>query len=163
MFSQGGPSFFTGRNGSDELSALLILIAILLWVVYPFFPWRWAQIGILILAGAAIVWSVVRMLSTNLTQRRAENERVKRFFSHFKKKEASSYKRVEDDERKREKEEKEEFKRAKREAKQREREDRKTHRYFECPSCKKRLRVPKGKGKIRITCPHCGEKFERRT
>ena len=34
-------------------------------------------------------------------------------------------------------------------------QDRKTHRYFKCPNCHKRLRVPKGRGKITITCPHC--------
>lgn len=33
-------------------------------------------------------------------------------------------------------------------------EDRKTHRYYKC-SCGKVLRVPKGKGKIEITCPQC--------
>ena len=31
----------------------------------------------------------------------------------------------------------------------------KTHRYFKCPQCKTYLRVPKGKGKIKITCPNC--------
>lgn len=38
-----------------------------------------------------------------------------------------------------------------------------THRFFKCPSCNKRLRVPKGKGKINITCPSCHMKFEKRT
>ncbi len=28
-----------------------------------------------------------------------------------------------------------------------------------CPNCQKKLSVPKGKGKIKITCPHCGHKF----
>ena len=41
--------------------------------------------------------------------------------------------------------------------------DRKTHRYFDCPSCKKTLRVPKGKGKISITCPQCRTIFEKRS
>ncbi len=36
---------------------------------------------------------------------------------------------------------------------------RKTHKYFKCPSCKNTLRVPRGKGKIYITCPKCGERF----
>lgn len=40
---------------------------------------------------------------------------------------------------------------------------RKTHKYFKCKKCKKRLRVPKGKGKIEITCPHCGNKFIKKT
>lgn len=39
----------------------------------------------------------------------------------------------------------------------------KTHKFFKCPSCKKQLRVPKGKGKINITCPDCHTKFEARS
>lgn len=38
-----------------------------------------------------------------------------------------------------------------------------THRYFHCPSCSAMLRVPKGKGKISITCPKCGKDFVRKT
>ena len=41
----------------------------------------------------------------------------------------------------------------------------KTHRVFICPnkSCGQKIRVPKGKGKIEITCPKCGQKFVKRT
>lgn len=42
-------------------------------------------------------------------------------------------------------------------------QDRKTHRYFKCPQCKKRLRVPRGRGKINITCPHCHHQFIRKS
>lgn len=37
------------------------------------------------------------------------------------------------------------------------------HRYFECPKCHQGVRVPKGKGKIAITCPKCREKFIKKT
>ena len=37
------------------------------------------------------------------------------------------------------------------------------HRYFYCPKCHQRVRVPRGKGKISITCPRCKEKFVRKT
>lgn len=36
---------------------------------------------------------------------------------------------------------------------------RKTYKYLKCPKCKEKMRVPRGKGKIEVTCPHCGEKF----
>lgn len=36
----------------------------------------------------------------------------------------------------------------------------KDHRYFKCPACGQRLRVPKGNGKIKITCRSCGNQFE---
>ena len=39
----------------------------------------------------------------------------------------------------------------------------KKHRYFDCPRCRQPVRVPKGKGKISITCPKCGEKFIKKT
>jgi len=37
------------------------------------------------------------------------------------------------------------------------------HRYFDCPRCRQPVRVPKGKGKIAITCPKCKEKFVKKT
>ncbi len=39
----------------------------------------------------------------------------------------------------------------------------KEHRYFSCPRCRQTVRVPKGKGKIAITCPKCKEKFIKKT
>src|SRR5699024_9720172 len=31
----------------------------------------------------------------------------------------------------------------------------KNYKYYKCPSCKQKLRVPRGKGKVSITCPKC--------
>ncbi|NLL39677.1 MAG: hypothetical protein GX254_08855 [Clostridiales bacterium] len=42
-------------------------------------------------------------------------------------------------------------------------QNKKTYKFFGCPGCKKTLRVPKGKGRIYITCPKCGERFESKT
>ena len=39
----------------------------------------------------------------------------------------------------------------------------KEHRYFSCPRCRQSVRVPRGKGKIAITCPKCKEKFIKKT
>lgn len=38
-------------------------------------------------------------------------------------------------------------------------ENRKTYKYIKCPSCKLKMKVPRGKGKIRVTCKSCGNKF----
>ena len=35
-----------------------------------------------------------------------------------------------------------------------------THKYFMCPNCKQFVRVPKGHGKITITCPSCHHRFD---
>ena len=37
------------------------------------------------------------------------------------------------------------------------------HRYYSCPRCRQPVRVPRGKGKIAITCPKCKEKFIKKT
>ncbi len=38
-----------------------------------------------------------------------------------------------------------------------------SNRYYRCPKCRQMVRVPKGKGKISITCPRCKEKFVKKT
>ena len=40
---------------------------------------------------------------------------------------------------------------------------RKDYKFFKCPSCRTRLRVPRGKGKLNIVCRKCGTSFQRRT
>ena len=39
----------------------------------------------------------------------------------------------------------------------------KAYRIFKCKGCGRRIRVPKGKGKVEITCPLCEKKIIRRT
>lgn len=41
--------------------------------------------------------------------------------------------------------------------------ERKTHRYFRCSHCKASLRVPRGKGKIKIHCPKCSTEIIKKT
>lgn len=39
----------------------------------------------------------------------------------------------------------------------------KQNRYFVCPSCAQIVRVPKGRGKIEITCPNCHQRFDKKS
>ena len=42
-------------------------------------------------------------------------------------------------------------------------QQRKEYKFFVCPTCKTNLRVPKGKGKVNITCSKCGNRFQGKT
>lgn len=136
---------FTRRYGADELSVTLIITGILLILAYPISNRIYIQ-SILIAAGLGlIIWALYRSFSTNIAKRRIENDG---FLDFFKAKSS--------EERKREKEEAKEKKRQRKESE-------KIYAYFFCPKCRKELRVPRNKGKIRIKCPNCGQEFIRKT
>lgn len=84
------------------------------------------------LACLLVLLCYLRMFSRNYQKRAEENQK----FLELKGKAATFLKR-----------EKEYF------------EQRKTHHIYKCPSCKQKIRVPKGKGKICITCPKCHTEF----
>ncbi len=42
-------------------------------------------------------------------------------------------------------------------------QQRKEYKIFKCKSCGRKIRVPRGKGKIEVTCPVCGNKTIHRT
>jgi len=77
-----------------------------------------------------------RMLSRNLVRRRAENDRFIRYWWPVRTKAGRTVANI---------------------------KHRKTYRFLKCPGCDNTLRIPKGKGKLQITCPKCGERFIRKT
>ena len=40
---------------------------------------------------------------------------------------------------------------------------RKDYKFFRCPSCHAMLRVPRGKGKVKVVCRKCGTSFVKKT
>ncbi len=85
---------------------------------------------------AALVWAYFRMFSKNVARRREENGKYLQL----------------------------QYKLTQRFRDWRDRQkQRRDYVFFRCPSCKAMLRVPRGKGRIRVTCRKCGNAFEKRT
>jgi len=83
-----------------------------------------------------MIYAVWRVFSKNLAKRRNENYRFTRILGDIK-----------------DSNEKWRFRR----------QQSKQYKFFYCPGCKSKLRVPRGKGKISITCPRCGLKFSKKS
>ena len=88
-----------------------------------------------LLSTVVLVWEVFRMLSRNHAKRRAENAKFNELAAPVIK-----------------------WWRLRRTI----RRD-KDHVYFKCPSCAQQLRVPRGKGKITVTCRSCGASFQEKS
>lgn len=127
--------FMYGRHGQDTLNYTLFFSAIILNGISSIFSFYYVVITLSTLSSLLYAWSIFRFLSKNLSKRRAENNRFLVLVSPFKVLFAKKSRQAKDNE----------------------------HKYFDCPSCKRTLRVPKGRGKIKIDCPHCGRKFSKRT
>ena len=144
--------FFSGRNGADELSVTLVVISVIVFLAAPIFDEKYIQGIFLLLGGILFVLGILRSLSTNIGKRRHENQVFLDLFRAETKGEKERRKREEEEKREREKLRKE-----------RRKEEEKTHAFFRCPQCGKELRVPKGKGKIKIRCPNCSHEFIRKS
>lgn len=124
-----------GRNGADALNRMLSIVVLVLLVVGLFVRGR----GAAALFGIAIVLLIYiyfRMFSRNIYQRQKENGAYLRLRYRV----TSGVRGMVD-----------------------RWHQRKDFRFFKCPACRTRLRVPRGKGKINIVCRKCGTSFQRKT
>ena len=125
--------FFIGRNGSDQLNLALLGAALALNLLSRFmFRGLFETLSYI----AMFFW-IFRMISRNLERRQRENAT---FLQIIRRAGAKGPKTAQP-------------RRAKAP------KDRANFRYLKCPACKQELRVPKGKGKIKITCAKCGQVF----
>ncbi len=139
-------NFMAGRHGLDGLGRFTLIAAVVIYILNLFF--RNSLFSLLY--WALLIFTIFRMFSKNNSKRNEEDEayeqtaaKVKNWFS--------TRRRITDNQ-----------KGQTNQAGQ----TGQTNTYqdpdvciFECPKCGQKIRVPKGKGKIEITCPNCGEAF----
>ena len=125
-----------GRNGTDQLNRFLAAAALVLLILSLFTGGTALGRLVWILALACLVAETWRTFSRRLDRRRAENEKYLRLTRGLRGRVGDGMSRF---------------------------RQRKDYRFFRCPSCRTVLRVPRGKGRLSITCRQCGERFIRKT
>lgn len=124
-----------GRYGADQFGRFLSGAALVLLIVNLFVRGIVGQI-LYFLVLAVLVYNIFRMFSKNTAARYKENVAYLKVKNRVVGWYANLRRRIRES---------------------------KTHRFYKCPTCKTTVRVPKGKGKIRITCPKCGASFVRKS
>ena len=142
----------------DELNRALLIGALILSAIGMLLSGigGWPRIVFTMLGAALLVLMVIRMTSRNTAKRYQENMKyltvsnaVKDWFRRtFRAKSAG---------------ERAYTHRGKRAKKNPTWSEQKQYKYLICPQCAQRLRVPRGKGRIRVTCTNCGNIFETRS
>lgn len=127
--------FMSGRNGPDNLAKFSLYFGLFVLIISMFTPSQ-AKVTLSTITLLLLVYSYFRMFSRNIQKRRAENLKYLRATSGIRS--AFNLQNIMW-------------------------KQRKDYRFYKCPSCKSVMRVPKGKGKVRIVCKKCGNAFEKRT
>lgn len=127
-------AFMQGRYGNDQLNVFLILLGCAVTLLLTLFvPSRFYYLRSL---GTVIYFfALLRALSKNFPKRQLENTKFLKMSEPWRKYLFKKYNQYQD----------------------------KAHRYFNCPGCHRTLRVPAGRGRINITCPHCNREFRKKT
>lgn len=127
-------SFMQGRYGNDQLNVFLAICGCVTTLLFTLFIPR----EFYYLRSLGTVFYIVmalRMLSKNHEKRRKENAKFLEVSKPWRVFIMKKISQYQD----------------------------KEHRYYNCPGCHRTLRVPKGRGKINITCPHCNRQFKKKT
>ena len=121
--------FFYGRNGFDDLAKLTLVLSLIVFLIYGFWPRGIVKIILSLVTWSLLGYSYFRILSKKVYKRVQENRKYLGAINMTK----TRWKQ------------------------------RKTHKFYRCPKCKTWLRVPKGRGKITVTCVKCFTKFDKKT
>ncbi|MBP0970066.1 MAG: hypothetical protein J5744_07970 [Oscillospiraceae bacterium] len=128
---------FVGRCGFDDLSIFLmssVPLPFLLSMLLKKAAGGYISLFLFSVAMVLFVWSVWRAFSTKLYDRKRENDHF--ISSSLRRSLSGTVTRL---------------------------SQIRDYRFYRCPGCRQRLRVPRGKGRIKISCPHCGSSFIRKT
>ena len=123
--------FMQGRYGVDQLSKFILILGLVAVVVSAVFDDA-LSLSMYILGWLLVIYCYFRVFSRNIPKRYAENQAylAKTYkIRTFFGKQKNIW------------------------------QQRKTHHIYTCPSCKQKIRIPKGKGKIEVRCPKCGTTF----
>lgn len=126
--------FMTGRYGVDQLSRVYLVAALVLMIVASFA--RRAMPILDLFALFLLGYTYYRMFSRDISKMYAQNQK----YLNFRYKQTVKWNNA-----------KKRF------------AQRKEYRFFRCPQCRQRVRVPRGRGKICITCPKCKAEFIKRS
>lgn len=123
--------FMYGRYGVDSFGKGTLMMAIVFIILSWFTN---AQIGSMLslLSWILIIYSYFRMFSRNIYKRSAENQAYLNKTYKLRCFFAKQKNMM---------------------------AQRKTHHIYKCPTCKQKIRIPKGKGRIEIRCPKCNTTF----
>lgn len=129
--------FMQGRYGVDQFAKFTMGVA-LFSIVLAIFVNTGSSAGSLLdmLGLVAIVYTYFRIFSRNISKRAQENQKYLSATAKL---------------RQRLNKEKNMMK------------QRKDYHIYTCPSCGQKVRIPRGKGKIEISCPKCHSKFVKRS
>ena len=130
--------FMQGRYGVDQFNNFLMKLFFCEFIFYFLFRILVPEVASIMyyLSLATLVYTYYRMFSRNIYKRASENQ-------NFLNKTANIRRKINN--------QKSIFK------------QRKVYRIYKCPTCKQKVRVPKGKGKISIHCPKCDTYFIKRS
>lgn len=130
--------FMQGRYGNDQLNNFLMKTFLVEFLLY--FLLRGVSRGLstvmYYLGFATIIYVYYRLFSRNIYKRASENQAFLNKTTNIRYKINRQKSII---------------------------QQRKTHRIYKCPTCKQKVRVPKGKGKISIHCPKCDTYFIKRS
>ena len=121
--------FMYGRNGVDALSWALVVLEVVLSLLSSFIHVRGVSQALYFVSTALMFVVLLRIFSRNLARRQAENAKFLTWWTP----KANAIRGA------------------------RARRADKAHKYVRC-SCGAYCRVPRGVGKIELTCPKCGRK-----